>query len=257
VCRERVQEGHLESAEPVPFRLTRNLQSFFTAYGIEGLFIASLGATAQALTAPHSPLEHHLTLFFRDELMTHQFRPQRPGPDGGAPPPRPALATMVQNNVQQVRNWPLTRTRDPSQIKEDGDGACTLCGRLFGSASLFVPASFRPGYVRGGLTRCMGACELRHTGAVEGEGAAARGAGAHGRRARTARGQRAGDGAGGGGVQPQEHLPHGAHVAPVVLSDQLREEARARPKEARNLSPSLVHARSGDAGGRRDEGDND
>lgn len=98
-----MQEGHLESAEPVPFRLTRNLQSFFTAYGIEGLFVASLGATAQALMAPHSPLEHHLTLFFRDELMTHQFRPQRPGPDGGAPPPRPALATMVQNNVQQVR----------------------------------------------------------------------------------------------------------------------------------------------------------
>jgi hypothetical protein len=75
------QDGHLEAAEPVPFRLTRNLQSFFTAYGIEGLFIASLGATAQALTGAHSPLEHHLTLFFRDELMTHQFRPQRPGPE--------------------------------------------------------------------------------------------------------------------------------------------------------------------------------
>jgi phosphatidylinositol kinase/protein kinase (PI-3 family) len=106
----------------VPFRLTRNLQSFFTAYGIEGLFIASLGATAQALTAPHSPLEHQLTLFFRDELMTHQLRPQRPGPDGGAPPPRPSLATMVQDNVQQVRLAALmhpTLQQEPSQIREE------------------------------------------------------------------------------------------------------------------------------------------
>jgi hypothetical protein len=128
------QDGHLEAAEPVPFRLTRNLQSFFTAYGIEGLFIASLGATAQALTGAHSPLEHHLTLFFRDELMTHQFRPQRPGPEvcvnrtqvcvnrtqvcvnrtqvcvnrtqGELPPPRPPLAAMVHGNVQQVRPHP-------------------------------------------------------------------------------------------------------------------------------------------------------
>lgn len=44
--------GMVEFAEPVPFRLTRNLQTFFTPFGVEGLFVSSMCAAAQAVVAP-------------------------------------------------------------------------------------------------------------------------------------------------------------------------------------------------------------
>lgn len=47
--------GMVEFAEPVPFRLTRNLQTFFTPFGVEGLFISSMCAAAQAVVAPKVP----------------------------------------------------------------------------------------------------------------------------------------------------------------------------------------------------------
>ena len=36
----------LERNEPVPFRLTRNLQTFFTPFGVEGVFITGLSVAA-------------------------------------------------------------------------------------------------------------------------------------------------------------------------------------------------------------------
>ncbi len=42
--------GLLDKAEPVPFRLTRNLATFFTPFGVEGVFLTSLAAAAQACT---------------------------------------------------------------------------------------------------------------------------------------------------------------------------------------------------------------
>lgn len=93
------QSGNLEAAEYVPFRLTRNLQSFFTPYGIEGSFVTCLSSTALAFTAQHSPLEYHLTLFFRDELMTWPWRRLA---SGQSTPRRPELSAMVQTNVDAV-----------------------------------------------------------------------------------------------------------------------------------------------------------
>lgn len=40
----------------VPFRLTRNLQTFFTAFGVEGVFVTTLAVAAQARS--HAPLSH-------------------------------------------------------------------------------------------------------------------------------------------------------------------------------------------------------
>lgn len=54
--------GMVEFAEPVPFRLTRNLQTFFTPFGVEGLFISSMCAAAQAVVAPKVSF-HHLFAF--------------------------------------------------------------------------------------------------------------------------------------------------------------------------------------------------
>ena len=41
------QRGMLERSEPVPFRLTRNLHTFFTPFGIEGVFVSAMAAAAQ------------------------------------------------------------------------------------------------------------------------------------------------------------------------------------------------------------------
>jgi transformation/transcription domain-associated protein len=37
----------LEKNEPVPFRLTRNLATFFTPFGVEGNFVTTLSVGAQ------------------------------------------------------------------------------------------------------------------------------------------------------------------------------------------------------------------
>lgn len=39
--------GALERGEPVPFRLTRNLATLFTPFGVEGVFITTMVAAAQ------------------------------------------------------------------------------------------------------------------------------------------------------------------------------------------------------------------
>lgn len=39
--------GLLERNEPVPFRLTRNLQSFFTPFGVDGIFVTVMACAAQ------------------------------------------------------------------------------------------------------------------------------------------------------------------------------------------------------------------
>lgn len=44
--------GVVEFSEPVPFRLTRNLQTFFTPFIVEGLFVSSMCAAAQSIVAP-------------------------------------------------------------------------------------------------------------------------------------------------------------------------------------------------------------
>lgn len=44
--------GMIEFNEPVPFRLTRNLQAFFSHFGVEGLIVSSMCAAAQAVVSP-------------------------------------------------------------------------------------------------------------------------------------------------------------------------------------------------------------
>lgn len=39
--------GLLERNEPVPFRLTRNLLSFFTPFGVDGVFVTVMACAAQ------------------------------------------------------------------------------------------------------------------------------------------------------------------------------------------------------------------
>ncbi|GJN85795.1 hypothetical protein PLIIFM63780_009369 [Purpureocillium lilacinum] len=55
--------------EPVPFRLTPNLQVLMGPLAMEGIFACSLMAIARCLTQPEHELEHALTLFVRDEMI--------------------------------------------------------------------------------------------------------------------------------------------------------------------------------------------
>lgn len=55
--------------EPVPFRLTPNLQTLMGPLATEGIFACSLMSIARCLTEPEQELEHALTLFVRDEMI--------------------------------------------------------------------------------------------------------------------------------------------------------------------------------------------
>ncbi|KAK3378249.1 hypothetical protein B0H63DRAFT_242073 [Podospora didyma] len=55
--------------EPVPFRLTPNLQTLMGPLATEGIFGCSIMAIARCLTEPEFKLEHAITLFVRDEMM--------------------------------------------------------------------------------------------------------------------------------------------------------------------------------------------
>ncbi|OQR95529.1 phosphatidylinositol kinase (PIK-L3) [Thraustotheca clavata] len=64
--------GIIESSCVMPFRLSRNLQSFVTSNGIEGPFTIAMAAAAQALMSEqhHDITMNQLCLFFRDDLLS-------------------------------------------------------------------------------------------------------------------------------------------------------------------------------------------
>uniref|UniRef100_A0A7N0UBU8 Non-specific serine/threonine protein kinase n=1 Tax=Kalanchoe fedtschenkoi TaxID=63787 RepID=A0A7N0UBU8_KALFE len=103
--------GIIEFNEPVPFRLTRNLQSFFSHFGVEGLIVSAMCAAAQAVVSPKQTqhLWHHLAMFFRDELLSWSWK--RPGmpmgsiAGGGTLNPiefKSKITTNVDNVVARV-----------------------------------------------------------------------------------------------------------------------------------------------------------
>ena len=63
--------------EPVPFRLTPNLQTLMGPIGTEGIFTGAIMAIARCLTDPEIELEQQLSVFVRDEVLfwfTQQHR---------------------------------------------------------------------------------------------------------------------------------------------------------------------------------------
>ncbi|CAM6100600.1 unnamed protein product [Calypogeia fissa] len=100
--------GIVEFSEPVPFRLTRNLQTFFTPFGVEGFFVSSMCAAAQAIvSSKNQHMQHQLAMFFRDELISWSWRSRPPGlpnvPAAGGISSA-ELKLKVTANVEQVMN---------------------------------------------------------------------------------------------------------------------------------------------------------
>ncbi|KAF2177502.1 hypothetical protein K469DRAFT_603242 [Zopfia rhizophila CBS 207.26] len=65
----------LHNNEPVPFRLTPNLQTLMAPINQEGIFASSVMTVARCLIEPEGELEMQLSIFLRDEMM-HWFTSQ-------------------------------------------------------------------------------------------------------------------------------------------------------------------------------------
>jgi transformation/transcription domain-associated protein len=65
----------LHNNEPVPFRLTPNMQTLLGPLALEGIFAPSVMSIARCLIEPEGELEMQLAIFMRDE-MTHWFTSQ-------------------------------------------------------------------------------------------------------------------------------------------------------------------------------------
>lgn len=72
VAFDTTRPGH-RSTDPVPFRLTPNMQHFITPAGIEGLLTSGVTAMARSLSNPEFDLESSLSLFLRDEVRVTPF----------------------------------------------------------------------------------------------------------------------------------------------------------------------------------------
>lgn len=65
----------LHNSEPVPFRLTPNLQTMLGPLNLEGIFAPAVMTVARCLIEPEGELEMQLSIFMRDE-MNHWFTSQ-------------------------------------------------------------------------------------------------------------------------------------------------------------------------------------
>ncbi|XP_010268349.1 PREDICTED: transformation/transcription domain-associated protein-like [Nelumbo nucifera] len=100
--------GMIEFNEPVPFRLTRNMQAFFSHFGVEGLIVSAMCSAAQAVVSPKQSqhLWHQLAMFFRDELLSWSWKrplgmPSAPVAVGGSLNPT-EFKHKVTTNVEHV-----------------------------------------------------------------------------------------------------------------------------------------------------------
>ncbi|KAJ8545743.1 hypothetical protein K7X08_018326 [Anisodus acutangulus] len=104
--------GMIEFNEPVPFRLTRNLQAFFSHFGVEGLVVSAMCGAAQAVVSSKQSqhLWYHLAMFFRDELLSWSWRrplgmPLAPVVGAGSLNPvdfKQKVATNVENVIGRI-----------------------------------------------------------------------------------------------------------------------------------------------------------
>jgi len=114
-------KGIVEYIEPVPFRLTRNLHTFFTPFGVKGDFVTAMASAAQACVDPRADLEAHLELFFRDQLMVWPWRRMLAFTDANVINPSPSeIKNMARANVQEVlRRLPIIAPTPPPESSAD------------------------------------------------------------------------------------------------------------------------------------------
>ncbi|KAL6706246.1 transcription-associated protein 1 [Coniothyrium glycines] len=87
----------LHNSEPVPFRLTPNLQTIMGPLNLEGIFAPAVMTVARCLIEPEGELEMQLSIFMRDEMIhwfTSQHKTEQLTPE--------VLRESVQSNSELV-----------------------------------------------------------------------------------------------------------------------------------------------------------
>ncbi|CAK7272887.1 transcription-associated protein 1 [Sporothrix epigloea] len=99
---------YFKNLEPVPFRLTPNLQALMGPLAVEGIFSCSIMAIARSLADPEQELAYALTLFVRDEIVfwfTSNRHAQQMTED--------KLRRAVQANVEAVTKRAVSLAQPP------------------------------------------------------------------------------------------------------------------------------------------------
>ena len=114
-------KGITEFVEPVPFRLTRNLYTFFTPFGVRGDFVVAMAAAAQAMSAPGANIETQMMLFYRDQLMVWPWRRMSgAGPQALLGPTPADVRVMARANVDEVmKRLPCITPNPPRMMSAD------------------------------------------------------------------------------------------------------------------------------------------
>ena len=94
--------------EPVPFRLTPNIQTMMGPMATEGIFISAIQAIARCLTEPEFDLEQQLSLFVRDEMIFWFTSSHRAGSLGEG-----QLRETVQVNSEVIVKRTLSLAQAP------------------------------------------------------------------------------------------------------------------------------------------------
>lgn len=106
----KTQRPEFHNPEPVPFRLTPNLQTLMGPLATEGVFAASLMAIARCLTEPSSgeqELGQQLSIFVRDEMIFWNTQQHK------APVTEQQLRELVGKNCGIVVNRAVVLARPP------------------------------------------------------------------------------------------------------------------------------------------------
>jgi transformation/transcription domain-associated protein len=97
---------NFHNPEPVPFRLTPNLQTVMGPMATEGIYSCSIMAIARCLADPDWELEQQLSLFVRDEMIFWFTSNHRTMADG-------ALREAVQVNSELIVKRTLSLAQAP------------------------------------------------------------------------------------------------------------------------------------------------
>jgi transformation/transcription domain-associated protein len=101
-------KAFFHNPEPVPFRLTPNLQTLMGPLATEGIYSCAIMAIARCLTEPEYELEQQLSLFVRDEMIFWFTSSHRTGQMGEG-----QLRETVQTNSEIIVKRTLSLAQSP------------------------------------------------------------------------------------------------------------------------------------------------
>ncbi|KAH9209380.1 hypothetical protein DL95DRAFT_526909 [Leptodontidium sp. 2 PMI_412] len=103
-------KAFFHNPEPVPFRLTPNLQTLMGPLATEGIYSCAIMAIARCLTEPEYELEQQLSLFVRDEMIFWFASQHR----GGSSIADGQLRETVQANSEIIVKRTLSLAQSPA-----------------------------------------------------------------------------------------------------------------------------------------------